>query len=369
MVIRDTTGGADRATVASTLALNWEWLTVSWLNNTGAPATCTIRCRNAYGDNATNCWFDAVQLENRESASAYCDGTQPNCYWSGVAHNSTSGRTAYLRTETYHEELSVGRFADEVYELRDIGGFYSCQFKVVKPSKEWAIEFLNNGVGRHIEFHGDKSQLVWEGFVNTVEMKVGAATMRCSLTDMTNRTWCRYQPLSGGAVARSANQEHLVSQGRFGIKEEVLNAGQVSAVEANQRAQAYLRQYYWPTPELEGIRTGQMAEGVDITVHGLGYWHTLGWRTYNQTVATGTDNAAAIVLAVVAACGQFVKSTEYDGNGTSVTKVYDADRRAKDIIESICDMGDPEYNLFVAGMEADRHFYYRQAAPSRRVAA
>jgi len=276
--------------------------------------------------------------------------------------------TVLSHAESYHEELSFDEFVDEQYELRDIGGFYSCSFRIAKPTKEWVIEFLTNGVGRHLEFYNDKSELNWEGFVNTVELKVGATTIRCSLTDMANRVWARYQPLGGGAVARSTVQNELISQARWGIKEEILNAGQVDLAEADQRAQAYLRQVYWATPELEGIRLGQNVEDMQVTIHGLGYWHTLGWRVYNQTAATGSVNASALVATMVAAVGQYVKSTEFDGNGTSVTQVYDADRRLSDIIESICDLGDPAYNLFVAGMEADRHFYYRQAAPARRLA-
>jgi hypothetical protein len=285
-----------------------------------------------------------------------------------VSYTYPSFITVYGHAEAYHEELSFDEFADEQYELRDIGGFYSCSFKIAHPIKEWVIEFLTNGVGRHLEFYNDKSELNWEGFVNTVELKVGATTIRCSLTDMANRVWARYQPLGGGAVARSTVQNELVSQARWGIKEEILNAGQVNLAEADQRAQAYLRQVYWATPELEGIRIGQNIEDMQLTIHGLGYWHTLGWRTYNQTAATGTENASTQVAAIVASVGQYVKSVEFDGNGTVVTKVYDADRRAADIIESICDLGDPSYNLFVAGMEADRHFYYRQAAPARRLA-
>jgi len=267
----------------------------------------------------------------------------------------------------YHEELSVGRFEDEQYELRDVGGFYSCQFKVARPTKEWAIEFLNNGAGRHVQFYNDKSNLNWEGYVNTVEMHVGAATVRCSLTDMANSVWCRYSPLGGGAVTRSTVMDNAASQARWGIKEEVLNAGQVAAAQADQRAQAYLNRSYWAKPSLESIRLGARSEEINLTVHGLGYWHTLGWRVYNQTVNTGTDNAAAVVITVVTAVGDFIASTEYDGNATAVTRVFDADRRANDIIESICDLGDGDYNLFVAGVEAERHFYYRQGAPSELV--
>lgn len=39
-------------------------------------------------------WIDGVQFEAQPAATAYCDGDQPGCAWSGTAHASTSSRAA-----------------------------------------------------------------------------------------------------------------------------------------------------------------------------------------------------------------------------------------------------------------------------------
>ncbi|GAF79307.1 unnamed protein product, partial [marine sediment metagenome] len=65
---------------------------------------------------------------------------------------------------------------------------------------------------------------------------------------------------------------------------------------------------------------------------------------------------------VVAAVGDFIASSTIETNTTQVARKYDSDRRADSIIESIAEVGDSSYHRWIAGIEADRHFYYRETA-------
>jgi len=47
---------------------------------------------DTHADGQTVCYFDAVQAEVSPVPTAYCDGTQPACSWSGTANASTSSR-------------------------------------------------------------------------------------------------------------------------------------------------------------------------------------------------------------------------------------------------------------------------------------
>lgn len=47
---------------------------------------------DTHADGQVIAYIDGVQAEVRSSASAYCDGDQPGCTWTGTAHNSTSTR-------------------------------------------------------------------------------------------------------------------------------------------------------------------------------------------------------------------------------------------------------------------------------------
>jgi hypothetical protein len=68
---------------------------------------------------------------------------------------------------------------------------------------------------------------------------------------------------------------------------------------------------------------------------------------------------------IIAAKGQFVKSTKIDGDTTTVARVYDTDRTPKSIITDIAKLGDPIQNRFLARMIDDRLFLFVQASPSK----
>jgi hypothetical protein len=60
-------------------------------------------------------WYhiDAIQVEAKAYWTSYCDGDQPGCYWNGVAHASTSTRSAQYR--------GGGR----LYDIEDTYGVYT----------------------------------------------------------------------------------------------------------------------------------------------------------------------------------------------------------------------------------------------------
>jgi hypothetical protein len=272
--------------------------------------------------------------------------------------------------ESFHQEIPVRNLLEDSLKLvdRDMGGFYSASFVLETDNRELAIDYLNNGPGRQLHVYNDKSNVDWEGFINRITIDRGSAKTANWLDRMENKVWTRYQPIGGGSVTRSTVYNSTLSQSRFGIKEGVINGGQLGAAEAAQKANTHLQQVFWPTPELEGLNFGADAfERARLVFSCLGWWHTLGWRTYNQTALTGTVGASSLVSTIVTAVGQFVASSTIQANATPVTRELDADRRAGEMIESICDLGDSNFLLYVAGMEAGRKFYYRQAAPERVV--
>jgi hypothetical protein len=70
---------------------------------TFVPPTGAVDCQVFFStDGATtgafNLWIDGVQLEQGGYATTYIDGDQDGCYWTGSAHNSTSGRYSYTRS-------------------------------------------------------------------------------------------------------------------------------------------------------------------------------------------------------------------------------------------------------------------------------
>lgn len=267
----------------------------------------------------------------------------------------------------YHMNLPLDRIANLSVTHRDQGGMWSASFELIPASRAELLQFLHSGLGRNVEVFDDTGRKNWEGFVNTVELNTGVARFSNSLNDVGNKVWARYTAVGGASVLRSTVYQKAASQAQLGIKEMVLSAGEVSAAVAAQFASNYLDLIYSPTPNLDGIDTSATLLGQpQLAVKCLGYVKTLGWRVYNQTASAGTDTAQNVITAIVTACGQFVKTKYVGPNDTSVTKEYDQDRKADDIIDSIAQLGDANKYAWVWGMEADRHFYYRPASPAIR---
>lgn len=91
----DITNGSYKNPVYATLYDEWEFLTFTWLNDTGVDATCWFILGNFFFDSTTPIWVDAIQVELKSYSTPLCHGGMGDGHsWSGTAHNSTSSRTA-----------------------------------------------------------------------------------------------------------------------------------------------------------------------------------------------------------------------------------------------------------------------------------
>jgi len=266
---------------------------------------------------------------------------------------------------SFHQEFHGPAILNPKKTKRDIGGFYDASWEIRTSDKELALELLTNGLGREVRFFNEKANLDWEGYLNRVTIDRRIARVTAALDRMENSVWTRYTPLAGGAVTRSTVKSHAVSIARFGTKQGILNGGQIDLTEANQKAQAALNLSFWPKPEPEAFVFGQRGDDdFRILFKCLGWWHTLNWLVYNQTVTSGTMAASAFVDVLLNTCGTFFASRDIQSNGTSVTREHDADQRGGEIVEAVCELGDSNNRVWVAGGEAERRFYFREGAPA-----
>lgn len=252
-------------------------------------------------------------------------------------------------------------------EHRDLGGYWSFKFSI-HPSfvtRALASDFLSNGLMRHVEVYNEKSEKDWEGFISRVSMNTGTTKIESDVGNMANRVFVRFNV--GGTVSRSTTLNNTDSQGRFGIKERVMVGGEISLGVADQHAQQILDWVGWPSPGVRDINLGgQVLDRPQLQIDCLGYWHTLGGRVYNQTAVTTDTDASVIVGAIITDVGEFVRATEISDNTTQVNQEFDSDRTADGILKSVTALGDGAFHRWVAGMKADRVFYYKQAARPER---
>lgn len=251
-------------------------------------------------------------------------------------------------------------FDQYAQEDRD-GGYYRASFNMyIDPIA--SSEFLENGLGRHVEIYDNQSICVFEGFIFEIVRDVGSTIANISLQNMINKAWMRSDHDGDQIVERGTTLHVLKSQAKYGIKEGVLSGGELEGLSvADQSAQQYLNWRAWPNPESE-IGAGS---GIPhLQIYCRGYMETLAWRVYNQTILTGTQGANAQIEDILDSVGQFVNSYSLSSNSTQVTKEYDADRRADDIIRGIASLGDSNNRRWIAYMLNNLTLYYAQAKPS-----
>ena len=267
-----------------------------------------------------------------------------------------------LNWEQFNLSLDRKYIVNPKIKRRDIGGYWSFDFVIHESmiDRAFAGDFLTNGGMRHIEVFNDRGIKDWEGFIYKVIYDTGTAKVELNLNNVANKMWARYN--ASGTIARSTVIQDTDSQNRIGIKERVIVAGEVSASVADQGVQQYVDWFGFPSPALREIRKGRKAGRAKLEIRCLGYWHTLGWRVYNQTAVSGDADASTIVTAIINGVGQFVKTKDIETNVTQLEQEFNSDRYASEILTSIASIGDSSYHKWIVGMENDRTFYYRQAS-------
>lgn len=281
---------------------------------------------------------------------------------------------------TAHEQFSLdlapGRskrnWSDLSVTHRAYGGFWNASL-TMHDTEVSLRDFFSRGLGRQVRFRSDIGTVDFEGFINSMSL-VGAGGLKITTTlDSTyNDIWVRYKD-SAGTFARSAVSQDTDSQNRFGDKELVLSAGQITATSiATGLATQVLNRKRWPkrAPENLSLGQGRNAER-SLEIRCLGYIRTLEWRTYNQTASTGTQSADLQIADIISGTGQFVADTDLKANPIGATRVYDADRDSLSIIMDIARLGDAQNppQRWVVYMREGRVLAYEPAAPEQLISA
>jgi len=277
-----------------------------------------------------------------------------------IGHNPVALWERFSLTLTRHAERN-GFSAYNSEQRR--GGFWKASF-VISADRAILAEMMRNGLGRNVVAYNEEMGIDFEGYINTMRLMTGVAVAKTTLDTVFNKVWLRYKN-TGGTLVRSVVASDATSQARFGVKERVLSGGEIaSSSVADNYASRYVSLRRNPRILPESVRlAGSNKENPQIEVDVFGYIHTLFWRVYNQTASAGTQGASSEVNDILTAVGQFVASRSISPNSTTVTKEYDADRWAAQIIFDIAELGDASLRRWVAYMKRQREFVFSEAAP------
>lgn len=141
---------------------------------------------------------------------------------------------------------------------------------------------------------------VWWGYLEGVWLRKGQVEMGASLDGMANRVRVSYIPLPGGPRRYTDWFEDARSQRLFGVKELQALAGAegCSPESADGLAAALLAEHANPPGELRRVRspdaiTLKARRACEGRLVARGWWHSLGWRAYQQPAGLEQNTAAA----------------------------------------------------------------------------
>lgn len=249
-------------------------------------------------------------------------------------------------------------------------GFFEAHFKL-HDDPITMNDFFTLGLGHDVTMRNTQGDVVFEGMLAQMRrVGIGGAVLKTDIDSIANEVWVRYKD-TGGTTTRSAIASDQASKDRFGTLQLVLSGGQLtsSGLAANIAAMVLerkRRQRAVPEEQRFGGRVDP-ASYIDVRVDG--YIKMMNRRVYNQTGSTGVQAADLQIADIVAAVGQYVKSTVLQPNSVGVTKEYDADRWALDILMGIAACGDTlsPPNRWLLYMEAGRILKYEWSAPTKEV--
>lgn len=253
------------------------------------------------------------------------------------------------------------------HEIAAVGGYGAASFSLV-DSLVHAEDWLETGVGLHVEAHNAKLERIWEGFINEVSLVVGGmSATRGPLLDVANRVSLIYSlldttttPPTIGLRTSTTIANNTDSQDNYGIIEQVLSAGGMITAEANQVRDSYLAEHGLPETSQQFV-VGTAAV-PSVTIKCLGYYHWFKSWVY-QDLVSGTRQLDTKLGDILDADpnGMFSSANaDIAANALLVPRYENSERKAWSIIKDLVAHGDANDDRYIFGIYNDFHAVYEE---------
>lgn len=295
-------------------------------------------------------------------------------------------RTLGLNCNVYERSLTTapGAFIDDVapqladYEhtISATGGFETCTLPFGVDSIEdallWAERLLCP-----VQVTGPDADLIWDGYISQVELRVGGRSRSFSLDALANRVRARYTTFLGtpGVTATASNSTSIAL---YGTRDGLLSLATLTQGGAETLRDSYLASRAFPraVPQTT-IRMGAAdARGVEIVLTCAGWYYTLDWVLLERTDTSSevaTTQVGTLISGVspgIGATNGFLSTatTLIASTGVSTTRKIEADTSYRAAIEQRLALGDTSDQRFAWGVfDAERRLTVAQwagAAPT-----
>ena len=229
-------------------------------------------------------------------------------------------------------------------------------------------DWIQYGLGRHIEVSNPDLLTIFEGFVNKITASLGTLQFTIGpLLDIGNKIAVSYTPIDTSVDPPATGTETLTaftddtdSQALYGIIEKIIPGNSAkNASDAADILAKFLNDPAGPYPATSRDSNLQGGGGPSVQLEILGYWHWL--TTYYYTdIITGTRPRSTKITKLLAAEPNGIFSTDYSQitDNTDTIKRQDLGREtAQTIMLNINKTGINNNRSFM-GFYANRIFHY-----------
>jgi hypothetical protein len=187
------------------------------------------------------------------------------------------------------------------HKISAVGGFDTASFDVAVYPLD--ADFWFDRLGCAVKIYIDNpAQPAWEGFINRVNVAIGALTYTSSLDELANRVSVTYSAPDVAANPRNTTAvNNTDSQAIFGVKEGALDGYLIEGTTVTKftslQAMVLNNQAY---PQKSTIFNPQGQETGLLNVECLGWYHTLNWVKWLSTAGAAAVNANVVLTNILA---------------------------------------------------------------------
>lgn len=173
------------------------------------------------------------------------------------------------------------KFAVESLSWTDWGGAQTAKIEVING--EDLFLDLANKLGYEVNVVNKLGEVIWSGFINTVNMSRAHYRMAIDLGEVANRVAVSYTESSlagqqSGEIFMTPWADDLYSQGIYGIKEEIIQRENSETISAEKLRDVFLMWHKQPQMQSDILTSQETKVWLDC----LGWIETLFWRYYSD---------------------------------------------------------------------------------------
>lgn len=275
-----------------------------------------------------------------------------------VTPRSTAAPTAWLpRPLSYTHTITTD------------GGFKTASLSIA-ANADMVSDWLEYGLGRYVDVFNWQGGIVWQGFVNTVDITDGPLKISLGpVTDISNKVALIYTPVDttrvppgAGAITTTGWSSDTTSQGLYGIWESLENTADKSTTSATRTLARWLAENAWPKRRSTYSNVSGGAPQVSLGL--VGFEALLEAYYIVEPTATGfytIDEKLGLILDADPNAILNVDNSSIDANAITYPDNDDMNRTAATVIKDIVSIGDAGDNRYTWGVYEDRKFYYTVA--------